>query len=324
MRRTLLLALVVLTSASFCLASAGGKKDKKKKKNEVVQVVEPVVLQSQSDSISYAMGMEMTNGLIPFLIEQMGVDTAYMHKFIEGFEDAINKEKNNKEITAYGAGVNIAHMVNSNMIANARKNMDGVTDSIGTEMFNNGFLAALKKDTLHFSDATAATYISNAREEHLKKNLKAGEAFLAENAKKEGVVTLPSGLQYKILRQGNGAVATSNDEVEVKYEGKLIDGTVFDSSYTRSEQTNKFRPNQVIKGWTEALTLMPEGSMWELYIPQNLAYGERQAGQIPPYSTLIFKVEVEKVFKPEVKKEEPVVDKTKRAVTPKKATTKKK
>ena len=132
MRRTLLLALVVLTSASFCLASAGGKKDKKKKKNEVVQVVEPVVLQSQSDSISYAMGMEMTNGLIPFLIEQMGVDTAYMHKFIEGFEDAINKEKNNKEITAYGAGVNIAHMVNTNMIASARKNMDGVTDSIGT------------------------------------------------------------------------------------------------------------------------------------------------------------------------------------------------
>ena len=131
MKKTILLALVLLTSASFCLASAGGKKDKKKK-NEVVQVVEPVVLQSQSDSISYAMGMEMTNGLIPFLIEQMGVDTAYMHKFIEGFEDAINKEKNNKEITAYGAGVNIAHMVNTNMIANARKNMDGVTDSIGT------------------------------------------------------------------------------------------------------------------------------------------------------------------------------------------------
>ena len=135
MRRTILLALVIMTGASFCLANADGKKDKKKKKNEVVkvdEVIEPVVLQSQSDSVSYAMGMEMTNGLIPFLIDQMGVDTAYMYKFIEGFEDAINKEKNNKEINAYGAGVNIAHMVNGNMIANARKNMNGVTDSIGT------------------------------------------------------------------------------------------------------------------------------------------------------------------------------------------------
>ena len=316
-----MLALVIMTGASFCLANADGKKDKKKKKNEVVkvdEVVEPVVLQSQSDSVSYAMGMEMTNGLIPFLIDQMGVDTAYMYKFIEGFEDAINKEKNNKEITAYGAGVNIAHMVNGNMITNARKNMNGVTDSIGTDMFDQGFLAALNKNYLHFNDTSAAAYISSTREAHLKKNQKAGEAFLAENAKKEGVVTLPSGLQYKILRQGNGPVATSNDEVEVKYEGKLIDGTVFDSSYTRSEQTNKFRPNQVIKGWTEALTLMPEGSMWELYIPQELAYGERQAGQIPPYSALIFKVEVEKVFKPEVKATETPATTVKKSVPVKK------
>ena len=122
-----------------------------------------------------------------------------------------------------------------------------------------------------------------------------GERFLAENAQKEGVVTLPSGLQYKVLRQGTGAIAKNDDEVVVKYEGHLIDGTEFDSSYKRDPQTSTFRPNQVIKGWTEALTMMPEGSKWELYIPQNLAYGERQAGKIPPYSTLIFTVELEKV-----------------------------
>ncbi len=109
------------------------------------------------------------------------------------------------------------------------------------------------------------------------------------------MVTLPSGLQYKVLREGNGPIATKDDEVEVKYEGRLIDGTVFDSSYERNPQTTKFRPTQVIKGWTEALTMMPEGSMWELYIPQTLGYGERQAGKIPPFSTLIFKVELVKV-----------------------------
>ena len=126
---------------------------------------------------------------------------------------------------------------------------------------------------------------------------KEGDKFLAENAQKEGVKTLPSGLQYRVLREGNGPVATNNDEVEVKYEGRLIDGTVFDSSYKRNPQTSKFRPTQVIKGWTEALTLMPEGSMWELYIPQNLAYGERGAGaDIPPYAALIFKVELIKVL----------------------------
>ncbi|MBR7093590.1 MAG: FKBP-type peptidyl-prolyl cis-trans isomerase, partial [Prevotella sp.] len=103
------------------------------------------------------------------------------------------------------------------------------------------------------------------------------------------------GLQYKVLRQGTGAIAKNDDEVVVKYEGHLIDGTEFDSSYKRDPQTSTFRPNQVIKGWTEALTMMPEGSKWELYIPQNLAYGERQAGKIPPYSTLIFTVELEKV-----------------------------
>ena len=116
------------------------------------------------------------------------------------------------------------------------------------------------------------------------------------------MVTTPSGLQYKVLVKGNGEIPSVDDEVTVKYEGRLIDGTVFDSSYKRPGETSKFRPNQVIKGWTEALTMMPVGSKWELYIPQNLAYGERQAGKISPYSTLIFTVEmvsVEKAKKPE-------------------------
>ena len=124
-----------------------------------------------------------------------------------------------------------------------------------------------------------------------------GEKFLTENAIKPGVNVTQSGLQYKVLQEGHGQIATKDDEVEVKYEGKLVNGTIFDSSYQRNPQTTKFKPTQVIKGWTEALTMMPEGSIWELYIPQNLAYGERGAGEIPPFSTLIFKVEVVKVNK---------------------------
>lgn len=122
-----------------------------------------------------------------------------------------------------------------------------------------------------------------------------GEDFLAENAKKEDVVTLPSGLQYKVLREGNGKKPTASDVVECDYEGTLINGQVFDSSYRRGERAS-FPLNQVISGWTEGLQLMQEGAKYRFFIPYNLAYGERGAGQsIPPYAALIFDVELHKV-----------------------------
>ena len=123
-------------------------------------------------------------------------------------------------------------------------------------------------------------------------NKEAGEKFLAENAKKEGVKTLPSGVQYKVLKEGNGAVPADTSVVKVHYEGRTIEGNVFDSSYKRGEPT-KFRVDQVIKGWTDALKQMPAGSTWEIYVPQELAYGERQQGSdIKPFSMLIFKIEL--------------------------------
>lgn len=125
---------------------------------------------------------------------------------------------------------------------------------------------------------------------------KEGEDFLAENAKKEGVVVLPSGLQYKVVKEGSDRIAGKTDTVRCHYEGRFINGQVFDSSYKRGVPA-EFGVNQVIKGWTEALQLMGEGAEWELYIPYNLAYGEAGAhGSIPPYSALIFKVEVIKVL----------------------------
>ena len=122
-------------------------------------------------------------------------------------------------------------------------------------------------------------------------NREQGELFLSENAKKVGVNVLPSGVQYKVLKKGTGAVPTETSRVKVHYEGKTLDGKVFDSSYKRGQPV-EMRANQVIKGWTDALTHMPAGSIWEVYIPQELAYGERQQGDIKPFSMLIFKIEL--------------------------------
>ena len=293
MKKILLLALLIVMGATLSTTEAKKKKDKKQKAT-------PVALQSVEDSLCYATGIQMTNGLIPFLIGQRGVDTTYLYKFIEGFEAAMAKENNADELTAYAAGIDVAKMMTTSMLTSAKRNLSGMVDSLNIDMMAKGFVDALKKDHTVFNDSTAQHFVTVHKEQQALKIKEAGENFLKENGQQPDVVTRPSGLQYKVLRQGTGAVAGPNDKVEVKYEGRLIDGTVFDSSYTRTPQTTTFSPSQVIKGWTEALTIMPEGSMWELYIPYNLAYGERGAGaDIPPFSTLIFKVEVEKVTKTE-------------------------
>lgn len=124
----------------------------------------------------------------------------------------------------------------------------------------------------------------------------AGESFLAENAKKEGIIVLPSGLQYQVLKEGNGKKPSATDQVKCHYEGTLIDGTIFDSSYQRNEPAT-FGLNQVIAGWTEGVQLMSEGAKYRFFIPYNLAYGERGAGaQIPPFAALVFDVELLKVL----------------------------
>jgi FKBP-type peptidyl-prolyl cis-trans isomerase len=129
------------------------------------------------------------------------------------------------------------------------------------------------------------------QKEKAVKNLSESKAFLEENKKKEGVTALPSGLQYKVLKEGSGKTPKSTDSVTVHYKGTLINGTEFDSSYKRN-QPAQFKVGGVIKGWTEALQLMKEGSKWQLFIPPELGYGERGGGPIEPNSTLIFEVEL--------------------------------
>ena len=149
-----------------------------------------------------------------------------------------------------------------------------------------------KEEAQTFMQTQMDAVKAKAMEKKYADNKAAGEKFLAENKTKEGVVTTPSGLQYKIITKGTGAIPADSSKVKVNYKGTLIDGTEFDSSYKRNEPAT-FRANQVIKGWTEALTMMPVGSKWELYIPQDLAYGARETGgQIKPFSTLIFEVEL--------------------------------
>ena len=139
-------------------------------------------------------------------------------------------------------------------------------------------------------------YFMKLQKEKFEINKKAGEEFLTINKGKAGVVTLPSGLQYQVLQKGEGPTPTASDNVKCHYHGTLINGTVFDSSVQRGEPA-VFGVSQVIPGWVEALQLMPEGSKWKLYIPSELGYGARGAGEmIPPHSTLIFEVELLEVL----------------------------
>ena len=288
MKKYLMTALVLVASASLFTASAAKKKNVKK--------VTPVVLATESDSLSYAAGVHATRGLIPFIQQSYKVDTAYMADFIRGYEEAIAKA-NTPQGTAYIVGMQIAQMVNQRILPGTREELKSAKDSIDAAMFSRGFVAALANDTTLFS-------VKKAGEFKTQILAGAGEKFLAANAKKPGVKVLPSGLQYKVIKAGQGEVPKATDEVEVIDEGRLIDGTVFDATSKHGgAKTDKFRAGNLIKGWTEALTTMPVGSKWQIYIPYELAYGERQAGQIPPYSTLIFDLELVSIVKPEVKAE---------------------
>lgn len=285
----MIIALAVLASATFSTADAA-----KKNKKKAAEAPVPVVLTTGNDSLSYAAGMQLTQGLMPYLL-QMKMDTTYMADFIKGFKEYFEKAED-PQFAAYTLGQNVGGQLKDRMLPGIKGELEGTPNSLDEQMFINGFVAALQNDTTHYTFNAASTFFNGrmAANAEAKKAAarKAGEDFLAENKLKEGVITTASGLQYKVIEQGNGPVPTADQTVTVKYEGRLIDGTIFDSSYTRNPQTTDFKPTQVIKGWTEALTMMPVGSTWELYIPQELGYGERNAGKIPPFSTLIFKVEL--------------------------------
>ena len=295
MRKIIMLTLVILAGVTLHTQA----KDKNKKPNTAVQ--QPTVkLVSPSDTVSYIAGMAATDGLLPYLQQGFGVDAEHMADVIRGFEEA-QTHIDDPAFKAYAAGMQIANKVNSSILPNMKLAFEGSADSIRQAMFIKGFIAALQNDTTFFAQSEASKLYRQRAEQVVETRnaayKKENEDWLKANAKKEGIQTTPSGLQYKVLVAGNGPKPKATDKVKVKYEGRMIDGTVFDSSYKRDPQTNSFRCNEVIKGWTEALTMMPVGSKWEICIPQELAYGARQAGQIKPYSTLVFTVELLEIEK---------------------------
>ena len=295
-KKAIIIALALLAGASFGTADAA-RKDKKKKdtKQPDVELRLPVVLAGSSDSLSYAMGMSMTGGLLSYLQQQLKVDTAYMGDFVRGFNETVNGSDDPREV-ALRAGRQIGEQLKQNMLPRAKADFTGTPDSVVNALLFRGFTDAITTDTTVMKIADAELLFKQKQQQNQQARIerlsKAGRDFLAENAQKEDVKVTPSGLQYKVLVKGEGDVPQSSDKVKVHYEGRLIDGTVFDASSKHGTEPSTFRADQVIRGWTEALTMMPVGSKWQLYIPQELAYGERQAGNIPPYSALIFDVEL--------------------------------
>lgn len=193
--------------------------------------------------------------------------------------------KNAKDSLAYTLGVLVGE--------NFKK--EGY-DAIPIDIFVKAMSAAIKGEELLLSRPQCETYVQaesqNIKMKQYEVNKEAGQKFLAANKNKEGVIALDNGLQYEVIRMGDGAKPKATDEVIVHYHGTLIDGTVFDSSVDRGESIS-FPLNRVIKGWTEILQLMPVGSKWRVYIPYDLAYGDRAAGAvIAPYSALIFEIDL--------------------------------
>ena len=262
------------------------------------------VLNNEIDSLSYMMGISNTQGLDQYLTMQMGVDTTYMADFIKGVKEGIHMSSAKE--AAHLAGLQIGRQVGNDIVGRINESLFGndSTQNLNKDNFVAGFISALEKknglpsmtEATSYVDTHAKSIKDKALEAKYAENKAAGEKFLAENATKEGVQTTPSGLQYKVIKQGKGAVPTNKNTVKVHYKGTLIDGTEFDSSYSRNEPSS-FPVTGVIKGWTEALTMMPVGSKWELYIPQELAYGARNQSKIKPFSTLVFEVELLEVVK---------------------------
>jgi len=284
--------VAAMAIAAATLASCGNSTPKADLKNDV-------------DTMSYAMGMAQTQGLKDFLVGRMQIDTTYMDDFIKGLNDGANAGDDKKK-AAYYAGIQIGQQISNQMIKGINSEVYGQdsTKSISLKNFMAGFVAGTTgktdkvKMTVEQAQQIAQTKMMAIKAKNMEQqygpNKAAGEKWLAANKKKEGVKTLPSGVQYKIIKVGTGAMPKDTSTVVVNYEGKTIDGKVFDSSYKRGEPIT-LKANQVIKGWTDALVHMPVGSVWEVYIPQELAYGDREQGQIKPFSALIFKIELVKL-----------------------------
>ena len=285
MKKITLAALVAVAAATF--TACGNSTPKADLKNDI-------------DSVSYAIGMAQTQGLKTYLAMNLGVDTAYMDEFFKGLNEGANAGDDKKK-AAYYAGIQIGQQISNQMVKGINHELfgDDSTKTISLKNLMAGFISGASGKKGLMTVSQAQDYVQNkmnsikkkAMEQQYGANRKAGEKFLAAYKKQAGVKSLPGGVLYKVIKEGSGEMPKDTSTVKVNYEGKTIDGKVFDSSY-KNKQPITVKANQVIPGWTTALTHMPVGSVWEVAIPQNLAYGDRDQGQIKPFSVLIFKIEL--------------------------------
>lgn len=279
--------LVVALAATLSFSAFAAKKTKKNNK----KVAQPVMVKPVSPAdFSYAAGVAQSASLAQFLAQRSGVDSAHIKDFVEGLSKEVSADEAAK-LRALLASIDIKkQMPQIVQSMNQQATGKGDTTYVDATIFLKGLTEGLlKSNTL---SADSATKIEQQQYDYYTQQLKTRNAdFLKNYAKQKGVRSTASGLLYKVIKEGDGAMPTDTSEVEVHYEGKLVDGTVFDSSYKRGE-TATFAVNQVIKGWSEAVKLMKVGAEYEVCLPYEIAYGERGTRGIPPYSTLIFKIEL--------------------------------
>ena len=285
MKKLSILAAMAIVAASF--TACGNGTPKANLKNDI-------------DTMSYAIGMAQTQGLKEYLVQRLGVDTAYMDDFIKGLNDGANAGDDKKQ-SAYYAGIQIGQQIGNQMVKGINHEVFGEdsTQTISLKNFMAGFVSgttgAKGLMTMEQAQQVAQSKMEQIKAKNMEKqfgaNKEAGEKYMVNYKKDKDVKELKGGVLYKVIKEGTDAIPSDTSMVKVQYEGKTIDGNVFDSSYKRNEPV-KLRANQVIPGWTEALTHMPVGSVWEVVIPQDKAYGAREQKEIKPFSALIFKIEL--------------------------------
>ena len=248
--------------------------------------VATIVLETTLDSINYAFGVANGTDVRAYVLAEDTTGDGF-NEFVKAVNAGLKKKCINPQNIAMG------EQIGKTIKEQEANGLVGVEQLVTDfELIKQGFINGLYQDESQFTQQEAAEYIQNAIAS-LKygQTKQEGEEFLAANATKESVIVTESGLQYEVIKMGKGPKPSATDRVRVHYHGTLIDGTVFDSSVERGEPIT-FGLNQVIAGWTEGVQLMPVGSKFRFYIPQELGYGAREAGSIPPYSTLIFEVEL--------------------------------
>lgn len=280
-------AAVVMTAVSFTACNGGGSSN----------------LSDDADSLAYNLGVAQSASLKQYMTMQLGVDSAYVDEFLKGIKEGATSEGSEKKI-AYMRGLEVGKQIQD--MAKGLSNEvygDDTTKTVNVNVLIAGFADGLKgkaKMTPEEAMAQFQAKMEPIHEANMDKkygeNRRAGEKYLADNAKKEGVKVLPSGVQYKVLAAGSGDAPADTAKVSVLYEGKLIDGTIFDSTAQRGDEPFEvdLAMPRVIEGWAEILKLMPVGAKWEVVIPQDKAYGAQEMGQIQPFSTLIFTIERQK------------------------------